>query len=285
MLGRLIGVGTVLALGIMLAAGAGAEPPASAKAAGSKAAAPTLDPKALDILKAASARLAAARTMSFTAVATYENPSRYGPALAYVTMSEVKLQRPDKLRVVTPGDGPASEFYYDGKVMMAYSPAEDLVAVADAPPTIDAALKQAYDEAAIYFPFTDVVVADWYADIAAGVEVAFVVGRSRVVGGVETDVIAIATPHVFAQIWIGRDDKLPRRIRALYVDDPSALRHDVELANWRIDGAIPGDAFTSARATSAKRIKFARPEPQPPTEAKAAIERALKGKKGSAKKP
>ena len=30
-------------------------------------------------------------------------------------------------------DGPASEFYYDGKKMMAYAPAENLVAIADAP--------------------------------------------------------------------------------------------------------------------------------------------------------
>jgi hypothetical protein len=32
--------------------------------------------------------------------------------------------------VITSGDGPASEFYYDGKVMMAFEPAANLVAVA-----------------------------------------------------------------------------------------------------------------------------------------------------------
>ena len=139
-----------------------APPPAAAKAAPSDA--PALEPKAIEILKAASARLAAARSMSFTAVVTYESPSRLGPPLVYTTRSEVTLQRPDKLRVITPGDGPASEFYYDGKTMMAFAPAENLVAVADAPPTIDAALKAAYDAAAIYFPFTDVIVADPYAE-------------------------------------------------------------------------------------------------------------------------
>jgi len=53
-----------------------------------------------------------------------------------------------------PGDGPASEFYYDGKSMTAYAPAENLAAVADAPPTIDAALAHAFRTAAIFFPFT-----------------------------------------------------------------------------------------------------------------------------------
>jgi len=101
---------------------------------------PVLEPKAIDLLKAASARLSAARSMAFTAVVSYENPSVLGPPLVYTTKSEVLMQRPDKLRVITVGDGPASEFYYDGKTMIALAPAENLVAVADnAPPTIDAA--------------------------------------------------------------------------------------------------------------------------------------------------
>jgi hypothetical protein len=37
-----------------------------------------------------------------------------------------------------PGDGPASEFCYDGKIMAAYAPAFDLIAYADTPPAIDA---------------------------------------------------------------------------------------------------------------------------------------------------
>jgi hypothetical protein len=63
-------------------------------------------------------------------------------------------------------------------------------AVADAPPTIDAALQAAYD-AAIYFPFTDVIVADPYKGIADGVKHAFYIGQSRVVGGTTTDMVAI----------------------------------------------------------------------------------------------
>ena len=93
-----------------------------------------LEPKAIEILKASSARLAAAHTMRFTAMVSYESPSRPGPPLVYTTRSDVTLQRPDKLRVITPGDGPASEFYYDGKAMVAFMPAENLVAVPEAPP-------------------------------------------------------------------------------------------------------------------------------------------------------
>jgi hypothetical protein len=261
----------LVALGVALAAGVNAQPsqqvPQSpAPEAGARQGAearvePTLEPKAIDLLKAMSARLAGARTMTFTAISTYESPTHIGPPLAYTTISEVALQRPDKLRVITPGDGPASEFYYDGKTMMAYAPAEHLVAVADAPPTIDGALKAAYDSAAIYFPFTDVIVADPYQDIADKLEYAFVIGQSRVVGGTTTDMVAIVSDRVFGQVWIGADDKLPRMLRAVYADDPSRLRHQVEFSSWRLDGQIPADAFTSSRAASAPRIPFARPDP------------------------
>jgi hypothetical protein len=259
------------ALVVLLATSASAQqprpaPPALAPgqappAAVSAPAVPDLEPKAIEILKASSNRLAAARTMRFTAVVSYESPSRPGPPLVYTTKSEVTVQRPNKLRVITPGDGPASEFYYDGKTMMAFAPAENLVAVADAPPTIDAALKAAFESAAIYFPFTDVIVADPYQDIADDLVLAFYIGQSREVGGTTTDMVAYAHNDVFVQVWIGAKDKLPRRARAVYRSDPAQLRHQMDLSDWQLNSAVPAKAFASARAAAAKRIPFARPEP------------------------
>jgi hypothetical protein len=239
----------------------------------------TLEPKAIEVLKAASSRLAAARTMRFTAVVSDESPSRLGPPLVYTTESQVTLERPDKLKVITLGDGPASEFYYDGKTMTAFSPAENLVAVAEAPPTIDAALKAAYDSAAIYFPFTDLIVADPYKDIAEGMVLAFYMGQSRVVGGTTTDMVAYADNETFIQAWIGTEDKLPRRLRAVYRTDLAHLRHQLDLSNWKLDLAVPADAFTSAAAANAKPIPFAHPNPKPSPEAKApAKSKSSKGK-------
>jgi len=219
----------------------------------------TLEPKAMDILKAASSRLAAAHTMSFTAVVSYESPSRLGTPLIYTTKSEVVLQRPDKLRVITPGDGPASEFYYDGKTMMAFATAENLVAVAEAPPTVDEALKAAYDSAAIYFPFTDLIVADPYKDVADGLIMAFYMGQSRIVGGTTTDMIAYANNDVFVQAWIGAEDKLPRRVFAVYRTDPAHLRHEMDLSDWQLDLAVQPDTFASVKAGSANPIAFSNP--------------------------
>ena len=261
-----------IALVISLTAGGNAEqtkqaPKASKSHKSLKKEAPpvvqmTLEPKAMDIIKAVSSRLTAARTMSFTAVVSYESASRLGIPLVYTTRSEVTLQRPDKLRVVTPGDGPASEFYYNGKTMTAFAPAENLVAVAEAPPTVDAALKAAYESAAIYFPFANLIAADPYTHITDGLVVAFYIGQSREVGGTTTDMVAYANNNVFLQAWIGAEDKLPRRVRATYRSDLAHLRHQIEFSNWQLDLAVPEGAFASTRAASANPIAFDHPNPQ-----------------------
>jgi hypothetical protein len=231
---------------------------------------PALEPKAIELLKATSARLAAAHTLSFTAVEIFEQPSRHGHPLAYATKSDITLQRPDKLRVIIAGDGPASEFYYDGKVMMAYAPAENLLAVADAPPTIDATLDAAYRLAGIYFPFTDLIVADPYKDMAKGLKLAYYVGQSHVIGGTTTDIVAYIDNGVFLQVWIGAEDKLPRMVHATFLDDPERMRHQLELSNWQIDAAASQNAFAPANAGAAKRMPFAHPHPEAAAKSKPA---------------
>jgi hypothetical protein len=241
------------------------------------AAPPALEPKALAILKASSDRLAAAHTMSFTALETYESPSRQGHPLVYANKFEVTLQRPDKLRVIMPGDGPASEFYYNGKTMTAYAPAENLIAVTDAPPTIDAAMEANYHLSGTYFPFDDLIVTDPYKDMADGLKLAYYIGQSHIagdigqshVGDATTDMVAYIDNGVFIQVWIGAEDKLPRVIHAIYLDDPAALRHNLLLSNWKLDPAVPADDFAPPpSAANAKRIPFAHPHPQPSPGAK-----------------
>ncbi len=148
--------------------------------------------------------------------------------------------------------------------MMAYAPVENLVGVLDAPPTIDAALMAAYNTAAVFFPFTDLLVADPYVAMTDGAILAFYIGPSGVVGGTKTDMVAWANKDVFLQIWIGVDDALPRRIRAVYAADPLQLRNELELSNWQLDSTIAPDAFTSQKAQAAPRIAFASPASGPP---------------------
>lgn len=257
----------VLALfaGGLAASGASAQTaPAQAKQAARKPAiagpAIEIEPKAVAILKAASDRLAGAKTMSFTAYVSEESPSRLGPALMYTSRYDVALQRPDKLRVTSPGDGVATDLFYDGRTLSAHTPASNLLATAPAPATIDAMLQQAYTTADIYFPFTDLIVADPYKAIADGLRFAFYVGQSKTVGGTTTDIVAYGNKDVFVQVWVGAEDRLPRKMRAIYAADRLKLRHEMTLEGWTLDVAIPAEQLAlSAAAKAASPITFGKP--------------------------
>lgn len=255
--------------------GQSAAPQAKKKPAASAKPAPAppklqIEPKALEILKATSDKLAGAHTLSFTAVELFEHLTRQGAPLGYTTKYEVTLQRPDKLRVLKPADGPANGFYYDGKTMMGYASAENLLAVADAPPTIDATLEKAYKLAGISVPFDDLIVADPYGDLVPGLKHAYYVGQSHVVGGITTDIVAYAGDGVFAQVWFGAEDKLPRLVRAIFLDDPDHLRHELAITDWKLDEAVPADTFSPpSSAATAKHIPFADARQQVPPSAKA----------------
>jgi hypothetical protein len=97
---RQTGIAMVLSLLVVTGAGAQTAPSGAkpAKPAARKQAAPVdkpaLEARAVDLLKATSARLAAAKAMSFTATVSYEHPSRLGPPLVFTSRYDVVMQRP-----------------------------------------------------------------------------------------------------------------------------------------------------------------------------------------------
>lgn len=235
-------------------------PPAPAQAQPTR----QIEPKAMAILHAACDKLNAAQTMSFTAVNTYEHAARNGQPLYYAVENQVTLQRPNKLRVITLGDGTPDEFYYDGKTMMAYVPSQNLTAVADAPPTIEQALDAAWNLGAIYFPFDDVIVKDPCAVFDKNVTSAFYVGQSVVIGGTTTDMVAVASDDVQGEIWIGAQDHLPRLIRVVYPHEPAHALYQTAYSDWQLNGAVDPGTFASAKAATAARVDFAPPAARQP---------------------
>ena len=220
---------------------------------------PVVEQKALDILKAAGAAIGGAKTLSFTAVSTYERAARTGQPLYYSVLNEVSLERPNKLRVIKPGDGAPDEFYYDGKTITAYIPQDNLVATADAPPTIDKMLDVAWDKAAIYFPFVDAISDDPFAAASKGLKSLYYVGTSIAVGGVKTDVIAGENDEIQAELWIGAEDHLPRLLRARYVNEPAQANYETAFSDWKLNPKFAAGTFESSKAKTAHKIEFEPP--------------------------
>ena len=89
---------------------------------------------------------------------------------------------------------------------------------------------------------------------------AFYVGTSDAVGGVQTYIVAYANDNAFVQAWIGVKDRLPRRMQAVFRQDPKMLRHSVDFTDWKVDGPVAAGAFEPpAQAKKALPIKFGAP--------------------------
>jgi len=198
--------------------------------------------------------------MSFTAVSTYEKAARNGQPLFYAVKSFVTMQRPDKLRVITVGDGVPDEFYYDGKMMAVYIPSQNLAAVAEAPPTIDKLVDMAWEKAAIYFPFADFLLSK-PCDLFEkdGLDSAFYVGQSHIVANTTTDIVALEGREVMAEMWFGASDHLPRQVRVVYKHEPAHALYQTDYSDWKLKAAAEPGAFKSAKVDKAPKIEFKAP--------------------------
>ncbi len=228
--------------------------PAPAAAASSEAVAPA----ALKILKEMSDRLAKAKSLSFNVRRAFDEPAANGQPLFYMVDSKVSLRRPDQLKVEVLGDGPRSDFYYDGKEFAVYFPDQGLLAAETAPPQLEEMLEAAFAKAGIYFPFVDFIVDDPYTAVTEKLTSAFVVGQSKAVGGTTTDIVAIANPDFQAQLWIGAKDRLPRLVWINPTSAKSKSRSMIEFSNWLLDTPKLNLARAPG-AAKAGRIKFEKP--------------------------
>jgi hypothetical protein len=216
---------------------------------------PAIEPAALDILKAASEKLASAKRISFVAHGAFDVPARNGQPLFYHTRSEVLLVRPNKLRVIVPGDGPPSEFYFDGAKVAVFTPRADLIASADAPGSVEQMLAAIYEKAGIYFPFVDFIVADPYKTLTEGLTSAFVIDKSTVVGDTTTNIISIC--KCICRFGSAQRTSCPGSLAA---DTSEKPRHVVEFSDWKLDGKAPKDsAFVPHTTASTRQIPFAQP--------------------------
>jgi hypothetical protein len=210
-----------------------------------------LEPKAIEILKAVADQLAAAHTLSVITVETVDSLSR---------RSEVTLQRPDKLRVSTAVGGQPFESYCNGSTMVTYSAAKKAFTIAKAPPAINECLRDAYQAASLESPAIDLILADLHGDLIRGLKHASYAGQS-VLAGETTDVVTYSGDNVSVQMWVGTEDKLPRRLHVVYVGDPNRVRRSVAFSGWKIDAPVRPDVFTSLNPGTGDRVDSAEPRP------------------------
>ena len=230
-------------------------------------AATSLDPRALDMLKLMSDKLSQAKSLRFEARSMVPIKSPNGTWISLYGTSRVVKEGSDKLFAETRGDFFPYDFYFDGKVITAYSPTKNLYAEKAAPGTVDSVIEAAYREEGKSFPYADILVAQPYNVLTEGLVKAAYVGQSTLRPlsggeGVKTDHLVFSHEGVEWQIWIDTEDRLPRMVCATYLDNVGEPSYTVEFGDWKLDEPVSPETFLFQDTSQAEQVEFRNPMQQ-----------------------
>ena len=136
-----------------------------------------VEPEARALLQRSTDYLAATQKFSFDLDTILEIVTDSGQKLQFWHGLEIKVQRPDRIRVDRVGDLVNQSFLYDGKSLAVTLPEEGYYAMADAPPIIDAMLDFALDTLRIVAPGADLLYANAFDRLIDGLSE---IGRAHV---------------------------------------------------------------------------------------------------------
>jgi len=252
------GLAVALALslgGTGVAAAQQATEPAAGQAAAPAAPAPILDQAALDLLKAATTKIANAKAFEMSVRDLRDVPSDQGQTLIFVNEADVLVERPDKLRLEGSIGGADTTVVYDGKVLSIYDVDKNVVAKAEIAGTLDDMIRAAAEKHGVHFAFSDFIASDPYGALTAGLTHAYE-GPPTKIDATETRHLIFAAPGIEWQLWIDPETSLPRMFAVTYLDRPGQPRFLVDFLSWSLDPEIEDGDFTLALPADATVIEF-----------------------------
>jgi len=259
--GRVTLLTVVLGVGLsaLLLAPAGGPASAQPSPAGSSApevvAATAKDPAALALLKRMCDRLQAAKTFTLRGRASLELPVAGGELATFFNDFDIAVRRPDGLATHRVGDLQEFRFAFDGKTMTAYAPGAGRWGTTSAPATIDAMLLAAGEQGGLNMPFDELLVADPYAAVTAGVTEVVHAGQATVQGK-KVEHLVLASAQFRVEYWIDPDTALPARSLVVYVDHPLQPHFVVEFGEWKVDPKLPDATFALPKPQGATEVSF-----------------------------
>lgn len=226
-------------------------------------AAPAFDPDSRRILQSMSDFVAAAPAFSVTAETSMEVVTHNGEKLQFLTPVSASVRRPDRLLAKRDGDLVDQRFYYDGKSLTLFNPADNVYATVPAPATLDAALAYARDELDIIAPAGDLIGSNAYAALTADMISSTYLGLS-VVGGHRCHHLAFRGNEVDFQIWIEEGKRpLPWRFVITSKTVAGAPQFVTQMASWDLAPRLRDKDFEFKAPKGASGIDFLRIHPSP----------------------
>ena len=227
-----------------------------------------IDPAAVQKLERMTRFLDELPKFSVKTSSTIEDLHGSGHRVDYDLAANVVVKRPDRLRAMRVGGAVDQRFYYDGKTLTLYNPAEKVYATEKAPPTVEKMIDFARETVGIMLPSADLLYRGAFPLLTKDLKLAAVVGKT-VIDGVKHDHLLFSRPGVDFQIWIAEGSKpWPRRYTVTETGTPALLSITTQLTGWNTSPAASDADFKFVPPKGTEQIRFMSVEPARPNERK-----------------
>jgi hypothetical protein len=211
---------------------------------------------ATKILKAMSDYTAAQKSISATFDSDIEIITPDLQKIQFTSSGQIKLNRPDKLRIRRTGGYADVELVYDGKTLSLYGNNAKSYVQADASGTIDQAIDALQTQTGATMPGTDLLLTNSYDELMTNVIDAEHIGMG-VVDGVECEHLAFRGTDVDWQIWIETGARpVPRKYVITSKTVAGAPQYTLRIKDWKTDAIADADAFAFKPPVGATKVNL-----------------------------
>lgn len=224
-----------------------------------RAEAPAVDPAAVQIFKQMTDYLSSLNQFSVTTRNTIEDLNFGGHRVDYDLAATVTVKRPNKLHAARSGELMDQRFFYDGKTLTLYNPAEQVYATKAAPETVEGMITFARETVGILLPAADLLYRDAFPLFMQDVTLATVVGMAEI-GGVKCHHLLFSRPGVDFQIWIAAGKQpWPQKYVVTETADPSRLSITSFLSDWNNAPVVDDAQFNFVPPKGTQAVDFLPP--------------------------
>jgi hypothetical protein len=174
--------------------------------------------------------------------------------IQFASSGQIKLNRPDKLRVRRTGGYADVELVYDGKAISVYGNNAKSYVQADVPGTVDQMIDAIQARSGVGMPGTDLLLSNAFDELMATTSEGKHIGLG-VVDGVECEHLAFRGSDTDWQIWIETGAKpVPRKYVITSKTLAGAPQYSLRIKDWKTDAFADADTFVFKPPGGATRV-------------------------------
>ncbi len=221
----------------------------------------TFAPDADQLLRAMSAKLAAAQSFSFEAKREMDPGLVDGTIVPQKASVSVSVQRPNKIAAVAVSKAGTRHFIADGRALALCDAKSNHYAIVPMRTTIDGLVTRLDTQFGFVPPLADFAVSNPYAELRQNAHTISYLGLGKTkagflgLGGVQCHRIALQGKVANAELWIGVNDQLPYKMTATFhrAGQPQ-LR--IAFSNWNLAAPVTTATFAFNPPAGAQKIEM-----------------------------